>query len=74
MDVKQRSKAERMHRHYSNLKKDKKVKECPFCGYLVLTRVSGKGKRFFDCPQCGATITFTNADAEESLELWESRQ
>lgn len=74
MDVKNRAKAERMK---ANLKNGSgstfvKVKECPFCGSGVLTSLSHKGIRFFDCTGCGLKASF-QASEEESLNLWESR-
>ena len=72
MDVKQRSKAERMNVNLKRTSSFTKVKECPFCGGGVLTTLSYSGIRFFDCTGCGLKASF-QASAEESLELWKSR-
>lgn len=74
MYTKQRHKAQRMN---LNLARSGglnfvKVKECPFCGGGVLTSVSYKGIRFFDCSSCGLKASFP-ASPEESLKLWELR-
>ena len=72
MDVKQRSKAERMNMNLRRNDGFVRVKECPFCGGTVVTMISHIGKRFFDCGGCGLTASFKTT-AEESLELWKTR-
>lgn len=69
MDVKQRSKAERMNMNLRRNSGFVRVKECPFCGGTVVTMVSHRGTRFFDC---GLKASF-QVTPEESLELWQSR-
>lgn len=72
MDVKSRRNAERKNK--ANRKNEfTRVNNCPFCGSVAGTHVSSAGIRFFDCYVCGASVTFKNASAESSLELWEAR-
>lgn len=72
MDVKQRSKAERMNVNLKRSSNFVKVKECPFCGSGVLTTLSHNGIRFFDCTGCGLKASF-QATPEEGLKLWKNR-
>ena len=72
MDVKQRSKSERMNMNLRRNSGFVRVKECPFCGGTVVTMISHRGTRFFDCGGCGLKASFL-ADPDESLELWKKR-
>lgn len=72
MDVKSRNRA--LHKNKTNGNGAfRSVKECPFCGCRVMTRIAQSGTRFFDCPGCGSSVTFSGADAEESINRWDSR-
>ena len=72
MDVKSRRKAEHENKTNGN-GAFVRVKECPFCGSIVLTRIARSGIRFFDCPFCGASVTFKGANSQESIALWGRR-
>lgn len=72
MKVKQRSKSERMNKNLRRNDGFVSVKKCPFCGETVITTVSYRGTRFFDCYGCGLKASFI-ADPDESLELWKKR-
>lgn len=72
MDVKSRRKAEHENKTSGN-GAFVRVKDCPFCGSIVMTRIARSGTRFFDCPLCGASVTFKEANSQESIALWERR-
>lgn len=72
MDVKSRRKAEHKNKTDGN-GAFVRVKDCPFCGSIVMTRIARSGTRFFDCPCCGASVTFRGANEQESIALWECR-
>ena len=68
MEVKKRQNAQRL----SLLNRTHEaLRPCPFCGMPVLSRVASSGKRFFDCPGCGACISFD--DADYALVIWNQR-
>ena len=72
MDVKNRRKAE-ISNKADRVTEFRRVKACPFCGGGVATHVSSRGQRYFDCTLCGAAVTFSGADSDQSFELWEKR-
>lgn len=73
MDVKSRREAERRNKA-DRVAEFRRVSACPFCGGAAATHVTRGGQRYFDCTFCGAAVTFTGADSEKSIELWETRE
>ena len=52
------------------------LKECPFCGGLVITYKDDLGLRVFRCQDCGLVAKFKGHlfDDEDSIEIWNRRK